>query len=41
MPPSRGLGVEEAHGFVVAGLGGQALADPGGDREDLQPQLVD
>jgi hypothetical protein len=26
----------EAHGFVVAGLAEQALADPGGDREDLQ-----
>src|SRR6201982_2614504 len=37
----EGLGVEEAHGFVVAGLAEQALADPEGDREDLQPQLVD
>src|SRR5271154_3356715 len=37
----EGLGVEEAHGFLVAGLAEQALADPGGGREDLQPQLVD
>src|SRR5437667_4610028 len=37
----EGLSVEEAHGFLVAGLGEQALAGPGGDREDLQPQLVD
>jgi len=37
----EGLGVEEAHGFLVAGLAEQALADPEGDREDLQPQLVD
>src|SRR5438876_1094468 len=37
----EGLGVEEAHGFLVAGLAGQALAGPEGDREDLQPQLVD
>src|SRR5436190_664534 len=37
----EGLGAGEAHGFVVAGLAGQALAGPGGDREDLQPQLVD
>jgi hypothetical protein len=28
-------------GFVVAGLAERALAGPGGDREDLQPQLVD
>ena len=33
--------VDEAHGFLVAGLAEQALADPEGDREDLQPQLVD
>jgi hypothetical protein len=37
----EGLGVEEAHGFLVAGLAEQALAGPEGDREDLQPQLVD
>jgi hypothetical protein len=37
----EGLGVEEAHGFLVAGLAEQALPDPEGDREDLQPQLVD
>jgi hypothetical protein len=30
-----------AHGFLVAGLAEQALADLEGDREDLQPQLVD
>ena len=37
----EGLGVEEVHGFLVAGLAEQALADPeGDDREDLQPQLV-
>jgi hypothetical protein len=30
----EGLGVEEAHGFVVAGLAGQPLVDPEGDRED-------
>jgi hypothetical protein len=32
--------VEEAHGFLVAGLAEQALAGPGGDWEDLRPQLV-
>src|SRR6266436_6303980 len=37
----EGLSVEEAHGFLVAGLAEQPLADPEGDREDLQPQLVD
>src|SRR5690242_11753889 len=37
----EGLGVEEAHGSPVAGLAEQALAEPEGDREDLQPQLVD
>jgi hypothetical protein len=37
----EGLGVEEAHGFLVAGLAEQALADPESDREDLQPQLDD
>src|SRR6478752_5066006 len=37
----EGLGVEEAHGFLVAGLSERALAGPGGDREDRQPQLVD
>jgi hypothetical protein len=36
-----GLGVEEAHGLLVADLGEEALADPEHDREDLQPQLVD
>ena len=37
----NGPGVEEAHGFLVADLGEEALADPEHDREDLQPQLVD
>jgi len=36
-----GLGVEEAHGLLVAGLAEEALAGPEHDREDLQPQLVD
>ena len=36
-----GLGVDEAHGFLVAGLAEEALAGPEHDREDLQPQLVD
>ena len=33
--------VDEAHGFLVAGLAEEALASPNHDREDLQPQLVD
>src|SRR6266536_1078774 len=36
-----GLGVEEAQGFLVAGLAEEALACPEHDREDFQPQLVD
>src|SRR6266511_3896108 len=36
-----GLGVDQAHGFLVAGLAEEALAGPEHDREDLQPQLVD
>jgi hypothetical protein len=36
-----GLGVEEAHGFLVAELGEETLAEPEHDREELQPQLVD
>src|SRR6266496_967737 len=36
-----GAGVEEAHGFLVAGLAEEALAGSEHDREDLQPQLVD
>ena len=36
-----GLGVDEAHGFLVAGLAEEALARPEYDREDDQPQLVD
>src|SRR5687767_11599940 len=36
-----GLGVDEAHGLLVAGLAEEALAGPEHDREDLQPQLVD
>jgi hypothetical protein len=35
------LGVDEAHGLLVAGLAEEALAGPEHDREDLQPQLVD
>jgi len=41
MPPSRVWVSRRAHGFLVAGLAEQALADLEGDREDLQPQLVD
>src|SRR4051812_30341454 len=36
-----GFGVEEAHGFLVAGLAEQAPPRPEHDREDDQPQLVD
>src|SRR4029450_2684870 len=36
-----GLGVDEPHRFLVAGLAEEALAVPEHDREDLQPQLVD
>jgi hypothetical protein len=36
-----GLGVDEAHGLLVAGLAEEALASPEHDREDDQPQLVD
>src|SRR4029453_15903032 len=36
-----GLGVDEAHRFLVAGLAEETLAGPEHDREDLQPQLVD
>ena len=35
-----GLGVDEAHWFLVAGLAEEALAGPEHDREDEQPQLV-
>jgi len=35
------LGVDEAQGFLVAGLAEQALAGPEHDRVDEQPQLVD
>jgi hypothetical protein len=38
---TEGLGVEEAHGFRVAGLAEEARAGAEHDREDLQPQLVD
>ena len=34
------LGIDEAHGFLVAGLAEEALASPEHDREDDQPQLV-
>ena len=33
--------VDEAHGFLVAGLAEEALTGPEDDRVDLQPQLVD
>src|SRR6266566_7620366 len=36
-----GLVCDEAHGFLVAGLGEKALADPEYDWVDHQPQLVD
>ena len=36
-----GPGVEEANGFLVAGLVEEALASPEHDRVDHQPQLVD
>ena len=36
-----GLGIDEAHGFLVAGLAEESLASPEHDREDDQPQLVD
>src|SRR5687768_3767398 len=35
------LVVDEAHGFLVAGLAEEAFASPEHDWEDLQPQLVD
>jgi hypothetical protein len=35
------LGVDEAHGFLIAGLAEKALAGPEHNRVDLQPQLVD
>src|SRR5436305_1406167 len=35
------LGVEEAHGFLVAGLAEEALPGAEHDRVDHQPQLVD
>ena len=36
-----GLGIDEAHGLLVAGLAEEALARPEHDWEDDQPQLVD
>jgi hypothetical protein len=36
-----GLRVDEAHGFLVAGLAEEALAGPEHDGVDHQPQLVD
>ena len=36
-----GLGVDEAHRFLVAGLAEEALTGTEHDRVDLQPQLVD
>src|SRR5947209_699006 len=40
-PVTDGLGVDEAHGFLVAGLPEEAPAVPEHDREDDQPQLID
>jgi hypothetical protein len=34
-----GPGIDEAQGFLVAGLAEQALAGPEHDRVDRQPQL--
>jgi hypothetical protein len=36
-----GLGIDEAHGLLVAGLVEEALTRPEHDWEDDQPQLVD
>ncbi len=38
---ANGLGVDEAHGFLVAGLSEEALAGSEHDGEDEQPQFVD
>src|SRR4051794_6872390 len=38
---TEGLGVDEAHRLLVAGLVEEALPGPEHDREDDQPQLVD
>src|SRR5215216_2413426 len=38
---TNGLGIDKAHGFLVAGLAEEALAGPEHDREDDQPQFVD
>jgi hypothetical protein len=38
---TNGLGIDEAHGLLVAGLAEEALAGPEHDWEDDQPQLVD
>jgi hypothetical protein len=38
---TNGLGIDKAHGLLVAGLAEEALAGPEHDREDDQPQLVD
>src|SRR6266513_3315911 len=34
-------GIDEAHGFLIAGLAEEALTGPEDDRVDLQPQFVD
>ena len=38
---TNGLGIDQAHGLLVAGLTEEALARPEHDWEDDQPQLVD
>jgi hypothetical protein len=38
---TNGLGIDEAHGLLVAGLAEEALAGPEHDWEDDQPQFVD
>src|SRR5215212_1541704 len=38
---TNGLGIDKAHGFLVAELAEEAVAGPEHDREDDQPQLVD
>jgi hypothetical protein len=38
---TNGLGIDEAHGLLVADVAEEALAGPEHDREEDQPQLVD
>src|SRR5262249_17334984 len=40
-PVTERLGVDESHGFLVAGVAEEACAGSKHDRKDLQPQLVD